>query len=375
MDCSQLCYSCSMSLYRRLVRPILFRCDPEWVHDRTIGLGERLGGFPTARRMLSRALAFDDPRLATSVAGLDFTNPVGMAAGFDKSGRAIRALAAVGFGFVEIGSVSAQPSVGNPRPRLFRIPIDQGIVVHYGVPNDGARVVAKRVAEHPLSVPLGVNVVETNTGCQALPEKIVEQFVEVARTFVGRCDYLALNLNCPNTTAGHSTFDDVCWLGRMLRGYADIDGLPPVFLKFVATHEQGRIEQTLETVDPYEFVKGFIFNLPPGKPYKLRTPPSKLAKMPGVASGPHTRVMINDAIVAWYRRMDHGRYSIIGVGGITCAEEAYEKILLGASLTQLYTALVYHGPGLVGVINRGLCRLLDRDGFSHISQAVGVCNQ
>ena len=208
------------------------------------------------------------------------------------------------------------------RDRGCFAPLDEGIVVHYGVPNHGARAVARRVARRRYGVPLGVNLVETNTGMEAAPKQVVDQFVEAASVFChaapagsGRCDYLALNLNCPNTSAGQSTFDDVNWLGRMLDAYARIDNLPPVFLKLVARADLHTIDRTLETIAGFDFVRGFIFNLPPGKPYRLRTSAKHLAAMPGVASGPHTRLMIDATIRAWYRRMDRNRYAIIGVGG------------------------------------------------------------
>ena len=183
-----------------------------------------------------------------------------------QEGRAIQALAAVGFGFIEGRAVSARPSTGNAWPSLFRIPRDEGIIVQYGVPNDGGAVVARRVARYQIDVPLGVNLVETITGREASAEQVVVQFVEAAHTFVNARDYQALNLNCPNTTVGHSTFDDVRRLEDMLREYARIAPLPPVFLKLVATHDPRKIEQTLRAVEPYDFVKGSSSTCRPESP-------------------------------------------------------------------------------------------------------------
>src|SRR5207245_2089289 len=140
-----------------------------------------------------------DPRLEIRIAGITFATPLGLAAGFDKSGTAIRLLAGLGFGFVEIGSVSLDPSDGNPRPRLFRLPQDRAIVVHYGLPNDGARAIAARLDRVRLPVPLGVNLVKTNRGPGAAPEsadQIIGEYATAARMFDRRCDYLMFNLSC-----------------------------------------------------------------------------------------------------------------------------------------------------------------------------------
>src|ERR1700751_4976801 len=148
-----------MTIYSTLIRPFAFRLDPETAHHLAITAGSQLGWAANAMRSATR---FDDARLATSVAGLHFPPPIGLAAGFDKSGSAIRALAGLGFGSVEIGSVSIDPSIGNPKPRLWRLPDDRGIVVHYGLPNDGVEVIARRLSTRRLPVPLGVNLVVTN---------------------------------------------------------------------------------------------------------------------------------------------------------------------------------------------------------------------
>ena len=175
-----------MNAYQRFVRPLLFHCDPERIHEQTLALAEQVGSSALGRHLLASLFAYADARLATQVGGLHFANPLGMAAGFDKNGRVIQALAAMGFGFVEVGSVSAHPSAGNPRPRLFRLPLDEAIVVNYGVPNDGAAVVADRVSQRPIAVPLGINLVETNTGQAIEPDAVVAELVAALEPFVGQ---------------------------------------------------------------------------------------------------------------------------------------------------------------------------------------------
>ncbi len=370
-----------MPLYR-LLRPLFFRFDPECIHRTTLSAVGAAGRIPPVRGLLRGLLTVQDPRLKVEAGGLAFPNPVGLAAGFDKNGVAMEGLAAAGFGFVEVGSVSAHPSAGNPeRPRLFRVPEDEAIVVYYGVPNDGAEAVARRFAsigqpgQSGLPVPLGINLVETNSGKPSGADEVVEEMIAAMGPFLGLADYATLNLNCPNTTSGCSPFDDPDTLRSLLAGYAHYEAMPPTFLKVVPTTDPATIEGTLAAMDSFPYVKGVVFGLPSGKPYEnLRTSAQVLDRMPGTLCGRPTRELIDASIQAWYRRMDRDRHVIVGTGGIFTAEDAYKKIRLGATLVQVYTALVYHGPGLVKRINRGLCRLMARDGLDRISDAVGVDN-
>jgi dihydroorotate dehydrogenase (fumarate)/dihydroorotate dehydrogenase len=360
-----------MGVYRHLVRPLLFRCDPEWIHDRGIATAERLGRSRTICRVSERCHR-PHPALATTIAGVRFPGPIGLAAGFDKNGRAVDFLATLGFGHVEVGSVSAEPSAGNPRPRLFRLPADEAVVVHYGVPNDGAEAVAARLARRRTPVPVGVNIVETNTGRAASRDEVIGQFVTSVRTVAGVADYLSLNLNCPNTAAGHSVFDDPAAVRDLLAALADLDPRLPVFLKVTATTEPARIESTLAAAEPFRFVAGFSFNVPPGKPDGLRTPAADLSRMPGVVCGRPLREMMEATLRAWVVRADRQRFAFIAGGGIATAEEAYWSIRQGASLVQVYTALIYEGPGLIRRINAGLARRFARDGFTNPADAVGM---
>lgn len=363
-----------MDFYTSLARPLLFSCDAEWIHNRTLDACAIFGATAWSRALLQHLFAYDDRRLHTRVAGLSFANPLGLAAGFDKNGRATRALDALGFGSVEIGSVSAHPSQGNAKPRLFRLPDDEAIVVNYGVPNTGAQAVASRLRNRRLNGVLGVNLVETNTGCALVDDAVVAEFVEAMRPFCGIADYIALNLNCPNTTGGRSPFDDAALLRTLMLEYARIDALPPIFLKFTAHADGRRMDAMLSAIEGCDFVRGFIFNLPPGTDYSLRSPASTVERMPGTLCGPPTQERMDEALRFWYRRIDRQHYAIIGSGGIRTAADAYRKIRLGASLVQLYTALVYRGPSLVGQINRGLVEYIQRDGLRCISEAVGLDN-
>jgi dihydroorotate dehydrogenase len=359
----------------------LFCLDAELSHRAAIATCQMVGRSALARSALEHRFGVNDPRLHTTVAGIEFSGPVGLAAGFDKNAQAMAVMSRLGFGFVEIGSVSEHPSAGNPgSPRVWRLEADEGLRIHYGCPNDGAAIIAPRVCSNKIPIPLGVNLVETNTGVMTSAEHAAEELCVALRRFVGIADYIALNLNCPNMPRGGcGLFDDPDSLRLLLRACAEVDGLPPIFLKItpLGDPEDPRvIDLILDAVDPFAFVKGFILNIPNRAPYTtLRTPAAELDRSRGGITGPSLRQPTNAAIRSWYGRIDRTRHVLIGVGGISSAQDAYDTIRLGASLAQLYTALVYKGPGLIKRINDGLCRLLERDGLHNIGEAVGVDNR
>lgn len=360
-----------MSLYAAWLRPLLFRLEAEQAHRLALQAAARFGRFAVARQLGDD----HDPRLQTKIAGLNFPNPLGLAAGFDKSGTAIEALAGLGFGSIEIGSVSLDPSDGNPRPRLWRLPEDRAIVVHYGLPNEGAEAVSRRLAPLRLTVPLGINIVKTNRGKAAPPEtarQIITEYAEAARCFAPHADYLTFNLSCPNTEDGRDFFADAGHLRDWLAAIAELNLGKPVFLKVSPLGGIAAIEQLLQAVEPHAFVSGFMFNLAPVKPDGLKTADHVWRAMPGAVSGPPSSALTDTCIAETFRRMDRSRFVIIGAGGIFTAEDAYAKIRLGASLVQLLTALVYEGPGVVRRILRGLPPLLERDGLRQINDAVGL---
>jgi dihydroorotate dehydrogenase len=351
-------------LYRAVARPLLFRADPERVHDATVRAAELLSRSPLVCRAVAARRAAVDPRLAVEVAGLRFATPLGLAAGFDKSARAVPLLSSLGFGHVEIGSVSADPSAGNPRPRLFRLPAERAIVVHYGVPNDGAARVAERLARPRPAVPLGVNVVSTNRGASSAAEPdeaVIRDYVESVRRLQRLGDYVVLNLSCPNTRDGQGFFADRARLRALLDELGSLGVERPLFIKVAPFGSVGELETFLAAVTAAPFVSGFSVNLPPGNRFGL----------PGAVSGPPAAEAAERTVAELYRATDR-RWAIVGSGGVGSAEDAYRMIRRGASLVQVYTALVYEGLGLVGRMVSGLAALVARDGLRSVADAVGV---
>jgi dihydroorotate dehydrogenase (fumarate)/dihydroorotate dehydrogenase len=359
-----------MGLYESGVRPLLFRLDAERAHDLAVRGAELCGRSRLVTGATRRALAVHDGGLRTRFAGLELPNPLGLAAGFDKNGRAIAMLGALGFGHVEIGSVSAWPSGGNPRPRLFRIPQDEGIVVAYGVPNDGAEAVRRRLGAHPSHAALGINLVKTND--PARPAVAPDVYEDYARSFAelqDRAQYVALNLSCPNSAADRDFFDDLPRIDALLERLAGCAPRVPVILKLKPTTDAGVLREIVAIAGRHPFVAGFSINLPAGKPraLDLRTSSKALAAMPGAVGGHPVEAYVN-TILGTLAQLAGPRHALMAAGGVTTAEAAYRKLTLGATVVQLYTGLVYHGPGLVRELLTGLTRLLERDGHGSLTE-------
>jgi dihydroorotate dehydrogenase len=360
-----------MGVYPDVVRPLLFRADPERAHDLAVRAGELASGSRLVCRAVAARREESDPRLAVQVAGLRLATPLGLAAGFDKSARAVPLLSALGFGHVEVGSISAEPSGGNPRPRLFRLVGERAIVVHYGVPNDGADRVAERLRAPRPAVPLGINVVSTNRGAASAvepDEAVIGDYVASVSRLQDLGDYVCLNLSCPNTRDGVGFFVDRHRLRALLERLGEAGVRRPLFIKVAPFAGDADLDSFLEAVDGAPFVSGFSVNLPPGKPAGL----NGAAALPGAVSGPPCAPAALQTVAALYRRMDRSRFAVIGSGGIFSGADAYAMIRRGASLVQLYTALVYEGPGVVRRVTAELGALVARDGLSSVGDAVGA---
>lgn len=349
-----------MSVYEAAVRPLLFRLDAERAHNLTLAASELGGRSALVRRAAGRAFTLRDPRLETSLAGIPLQNPLGLAAGFDKNARAVRMLGALGFGHLEIGSVSADASDGNPKPRLFRLPQDEAIIVAYGVPNEGAEAVRARLAG-PRRVPVGVNLVKTNDPARpAAGPEVYEDYAASFSVLQDRADYIALNLSCPNSAADRDFFDDLPRIDALLARLAQCRPRVPLILKLTPTRDAGVLREIVAIADGHPFVSGFAINLPAGKPADLELSVARdsLDRMPGAVGGPPVEAYVN-AILGTLKGIVGDRYALMAAGGVASGEAAYTKLQLGATTVQLYTGLVYHGPGLVKRILTDLLARLD----------------
>lgn len=361
-------------LYRGLLRPALFLVNPETVHNRFISLGEALGRTRLGRFLTKKAFYFQDTILEQHSNGLTFKNPVGLAAGFDKDGHLPNIIGAVGFGFAEIGSVTGEACSGNKGKRLWRLKKSRGLVVYYGLKNDGCEKIAERLASKgPFIIPIGISIAKTNNQQTISEETGIADYAKAYQTFIEQKigDYFTINISCPNAFGGEP-FTDPQKLRRLLEKITSIKksyfSTAPLFLKIPATNDYQLLDDIIIIARQYG-IAGFVCsNLL--KDRKTNSLKEKNIPSVGGISGRPLADMSTDIISYLYKKTK-GEFTIIGCGGISSAEDAYEKIKAGASLLQLITGMIYEGPQLIGDINRGLVKLLKKDGYKSISEAIG----
>jgi dihydroorotate dehydrogenase len=341
-------------------KPLLFGLPAETAHGAVHGLLELLQDTPV-ETVARRRYAVRDPRLATEAFGLAFPNPVGVAAGFDKNARVPGALAALGFGHVEVGGVTAEPQAGNPRPRLFRLPADRALVNRMGFNNDGADAVGERLRAAEVGVPLGVNIGKSkSTPLSNAAEDYRYSYERVA----DGADYFVVNVSSPNTP-GLRTLQDREPLERILGALVEA-GAAPLLVKLSPDLADPAVEEAIDVAESLGLDGIIAVNTTTDRPESLVG--HNRAETGGLSGAPiEERATRTVRFVA--RRTE---LPVVGVGGVADAAGAYAKIRAGASLVQLYTGLVYEGPTLAREINRGLLALLERDGFDSVSEAVGA---
>ena len=362
-------------MYESIIKPIFFRFDPERVHDSVSKLGKWLGSFWLGRAVVGLFCRYNHPALRTRVAGIDFQNPIGLAAGFDKDVNMTEIMPAVGFGFMEVGAITRYPYDGNDGLRLARLPKDKSLIVYYGLKNIGAEAIEQKLQKLKLKIPTGINIAKTNRA-DIKGQKSIDDYVETYRMLAKYFSYATLNVSCPNAQDG-CIFQEPHLLDSLLAAFATTitrEGkICPIFLK-ISTHlTSHELDGILSVVKKYDFVDGFIVgNLSKRREIlNLASSEAELNAIPqGGISGKPVQKLSTDLIRHIYRAT-HGKYIIIGLGGVFTAEDAYEKIIAGASLVQIVTGLIYGGPLAVKRINKGLVRLLHRDGFNHVAEAVG----
>jgi dihydroorotate dehydrogenase len=350
----------------QLMLPALRLLPAEFARDLTIrGLEAGLGGLLYDRA----ARQPDPPILAQRLWGLDFTNPVGLAAGYDKDARVPDALRRLGFGFVEIGTVTPQPQPGNPKPRVFRLEKDQAIINRMGFNSDGLDAVVERLARRPRLGIVGVNLGKNRDSGDAVAD--YELGIRRAARFA---DYLVVNISSPNTP-GLRQLQRRESLQLLIPALLEArrESRPEVPLLVKIAPDLGAAERAdIASILVDSGIDGLIVsNTTLDRPAGLT---SRTAQETGGLSG-RPLFGASTGLLADMYRLTQARLPLIGVGGIACASDAYAKIRAGACLVQLYTALVFHGPRLVSQIKQDLAGLLQRDGFASITEAVGAAHR
>ncbi len=334
----------------RFARPVLFGLDPERAHGATI---HALGWLPATAPNFSS-------RLATRVAGIDFPAPVGLAAGFDKNAEVPDAMLRLGFGFVEVGTVTPLAQPGNPQPRLFRLVDDDGVINRLGFNNDGHAAALARLQRRTRRGIVGVNV-----GANKDATDRVADYVAGVVTMSGVADYITINVSSPNTP-GLRGLQDKAALDDLLAAVM-AQRIVPIFLKVAPDLDTAAIDDIVSVTAKHDVDALIIGNTTISRP-PLR---SRDASESGGLSGLPLKTLAMTKLRA-FRSASGGTIPLIAAGGIDSADEAYARIRAGAALVQIYSALVFHGPMLAKSIAVGLTKLLERDSFAQVGDAVGV---
>ncbi|WP_071515616.1 quinone-dependent dihydroorotate dehydrogenase [Geitlerinema sp. PCC 9228] len=377
-----------MDIYKQALRPFLFsflKTDPEFLHHQTmrfLAWLDRSPPDPLARRIrdyLAHTYGFEDARLRQTVWGIPFANPFGLAAGFDKDGTAAGVWSHLGFGFVELGTVTWHPQPGNPPPRMFRLTSDLAAINRMGFNNRGAQALAAQLQQRwqdaSSPIPVGINLGKSKVTPLEAAAADYERSYEVLQ---GWGDYFVVNVSSPNTPGLRSlqAGDRLAPILQALQAKNQTN--KPLLVKISPDLTWQELADILELVEAYH-IAGIVATNTTCDRAGLQTTTiaatgNPVAQETGGLSGAPLRSR-STAVIRWIWQQTQGKIPIIGVGGIFSADDAWEKITAGATLLQGYTGLVYEGPTMVGRILQGLGQKLDAGGFSHIGEAVGSATQ
>lgn len=354
----------------KLIRPLIFKAssDPETMHRAMMKLLGFVGQVPPLSAIERAVFDFQDERLRQNMFGLEFKNPVGLAGGFDKQAEALEGFENLGFGFLEIGTITQHGQAGNPRQRIFRLADDEALINRMGFNNEGADVMAAHLSStfiHDcMNVPVGISL-----GKSKVTElgRAVEDYLYSFSKLYEFGNYFVVNVSSPNTSGLRQLQDKSFLIGIIaaLLNYRSQQKIhKPILIKIAPDLTFEAIDEVLDVIRQNNIDGIIATNTTIGREGLMKDP----NEAGGLSGKPLSQK--STAIIRHIHQASPN-LPIVGVGGIFSAEDAYEKIKAGASLVQIYTGLIYEGPGLVKKINKGLVKLLGRDGFKNISEAVG----
>lgn len=340
-------------MYRLLLRPLLFRLSPEKAHYFTFGLVRFLFAIPFVRTIFYLSYNVSHPKLEREVFGIHFKNPVGLAAGFDKDGRLFNQLGFMGFGFIEVGTVTPKPQPGNPQPRLFRLPADKGLINRMGFNNQGVEALRKRLRNRYATVVIGGNIGKNKDTAN---ENAVNDYLACFESLYEEVDYFAVNVSSPNTPNLRALQEKeplMRILNALKEAGAQKSHQRPILLKIAPDLTDSQLDDIIDIVRETG-IDGVIATNTTISREGLDTPGEEVNAIgAGGLSGVPVRHRSTE-VIRYLHQKSGGAFPIIGVGGIHSADDAIEKLEAGASLVQLYTGYVYEGPGLVREINKKL---------------------
>ena len=367
-------------MYKRFVKPVLFLLTPDFAHRLIVFCGRVVQALPPVRWAIRKSWSFQDNSLQQEVDGITFYNPIGLSAGFDKNVQLSPLMEGVGFGFASGGSVTLEPRKGNRRPWFHRLPETKSVVVYAGMPNYGLRKISRyirrnrrRLDNMPTVVSVAVVANKTTRermGTRLTKEAIIDD-VKKATEYISDnklASVVEINISCPN--AGKEPFIETESLDALLTTLDSVPRDVPFWMKMPHLYDVEQFDSLLKVIVQHNVQGVTVANLVKDRS-KIDIKDPLTDEIRGGLSGAPTREHSLDLIRHTYKKYGD-RLTIIGVGGVFSAEDAYTKIKAGASLVGLITGLFFEGPQLVGRINRELVELLKKDGFSHISEAVGA---
>ncbi len=367
-----------MNIYKSVIKPILFRFDPEFIHDSFTLSGKILGNVPIARDILSMCFEYKSPVIEQEIFGKQYLSPVGLAAGFDYNGRLTKILHRIGFGFESVGTVTNKYYGGNIKPRLGRLPKSESLLVNKGFKSDGIqKVLNTNIQSWNDRFNVGISVGATNSKECSTPNAQIDDILQSVRylkqhSLYSKFAYLEINISCPNVL-GSGSLANPENLDKVLKGIREIGIDLPLFVKFQLEIDWSDAKELIEIMIKYSVDAIIIANLLKHRDINRfdNEELEKFKELKGNFSGKPTWKLSNELIKNTYREFGD-RIKIIGLGGIFNAQDAYTKIRLGASLVQLITGMIFEGPGLIKEINKGLEELIKQDGYTHISQVIGI---
>ena len=362
-------------LYRKVAKPVFFALPPDFVHARTMDGLAVAGSIPGVPPMVKKVTARRYPELHTEWRGMAFTSPVGLAAGLDKNGRTVPMMQAFGFGFSEVGSVTAEPCAGNAKPWFYRLPKTQSLVVHVGLANQGVKKIITRLEKNSLAVqkeyPTILSLARTNSREASGVEEGIADYVASAKAAKKSpaVQMIELNISCPNAYCGEA-YTTPELLEKLLTAIDAVMMGKPIFIKMPLDLSWSSTKKLLDVIVRHDVTGVTMANLAKNRD-EIALQDVLPDTVEGGLSGAPTRAKSTELVRKTYKAYGD-KLIIIGVGGVLSAEDAYEKIRAGATFVGLVTGLIFNGPQFVEEVNSGLVALLRRDGFTHISQAVGA---
>lgn len=348
-----------------LLKPALFRTDPEDAHERTVALLQRAVTLPGMPQLLKTIYAPATRGMQTTIAGMTMAHPVGLAAGFDKHAAVTHGMACLGFSHIEVGTVTPRPQAGNPKPRMFRLPEHEGLINRMGFNSDGMDAVAQRLAQRPRELPVGINIGKNR---DTALEHATADYVAAYETLAPHAEYVALNISSPNTPglrALHETAALRDLLGAICTKNAALQ--KPIFLKISPDESPEQLTHVLETTLAFPISGIIATNTTVSRPGITGVHAGEAGGLSGAPLRDLSMATLKTVVA-----VTEGRLPVISVGGISSAADVYARLRAGASAVQVYTAMVYTGPAIVAQLTWGLAALMRRDGVHAITDIIGI---